>query len=144
MAAPKVSQLGGGIAKGNIGASTRTYQDYFEASAAVSPQRPPGSRPATRAAAKRLRRTGHLRTARRSRALLAADAAWAVACARCAQGDNAAGKDAGARKKNYADVVNKCVPRRGGAWQRSARRHASACSALHVSTGDTLPRTPSR
>lgn len=54
MAAPKVSQLGGGIAKDDIGASTRTYVSYFE-------------------------------------------------------GKNAAGKDAGARKRNYTDVVNKCV-----------------------------------
>ncbi len=54
MAAPKVSQLGGGIAREQIGASTKTYTDYFE-------------------------------------------------------GDNAAGKSAGARKKNYTDVVNKCA-----------------------------------
>ena len=59
MAAPKVSQLGGGISKGDIGASTRTYVSYFE-------------------------------------------------------GKNAAGQDAGARKRNYTDVVNKCVPRAGG------------------------------
>ena len=57
MAAPKVSQLGGGIAKDDIGASTRTYVSYFE-------------------------------------------------------GKNAAGTDAGTRKRNYADVVNKCAPRR--------------------------------
>ncbi len=54
MAAPRVSQMGGGIAREDIGASTRTYVDYFE-------------------------------------------------------GDNAAGKDAGTRKANYSDVVNKCV-----------------------------------
>ena len=55
MAAPRVSQLGGGIAKDDIGASTRTYVSYFE-------------------------------------------------------GKNAAGEDAGARKRNYTDVVNKCAP----------------------------------
>ena len=65
MAAPRVSQLGGGIAKDDIGASTRTYVSYFE-------------------------------------------------------GKNAAGEDAGARKRNYTDVVNKCAPGAAGDPRRCA------------------------
>jgi hypothetical protein len=89
MAAPKVSQLGGGISKGDIGASTRTYVSYFE-------------------------------------------------------GKNAAGKDAGARKRNYTDVVNKCVPRAGrdrAAGRSCERREGefargiTRCGALSRSCG---------
>ena len=71
MAAPRVSQLGGGIAKDDIGASTRTYVSYFE-------------------------------------------------------GKNAAGEDAGARKRNYTDVVNKCAPGAAGDPRRCA-----PCAPLH-------------
>jgi hypothetical protein len=53
MAAPRVSQLGGGIARGQTGASTRSYEEYFE-------------------------------------------------------GDNAAGLDAGTRRRDYETVVNSC------------------------------------
>ena len=84
MAAPRVSQLGGGIAKDDIGASTRTYVSYFE-------------------------------------------------------GKNAAGQDAGARKRNYTDVVNKCAPRAARDPRRGARgarfRRAGHAGARCVARG---------
>ena len=64
MAAPKVSQMSGGIGRAAAGKDTQTYVDYFE-------------------------------------------------------GDNAAGKDAGKRKANYTDVVNKCV----GCWEAGVVAH---------------------